>query len=670
MWFTVGMVMDKGDMGAKVTSRVQARLRDVGVTPRALILGLLLTVLCDFWIHYAELVMGGQQGHTAIAATSTPVGPFCMLFVLAGINVLCRSLLPDFAMSGGELMVVYSMIASSAVLSSSGQLHFIIPTITAAYHYATAANAWAGTFHRFIPDWLAQKNPQALDGFYKGQVYPDWPSWLPQMGAWIGFMLALSFATLCLVSLLRRQWVERERLAFPTVQLPLALMEEKIPLFRNPLFWLGAVLPFTVACMNTFGLNDPRLPLVSLRADTDLVSFIQSPPFNAMGRTAISFYPFVLGIAYLIPVDVTFSSWFFFLLTRAENVFGAVTNIDAGMSGSPRAAFPFLGEQGAGAFLGLAIVPIYLGRSYFIEIWQKAFGTGSTLDDSDEPMSYRGAFIGLFAAMAAMVLFCSLAGMHPVVAVVLIVLALCNMIAGTRIRAETGNAWLFGPQVDVNQLMTRTFGTTLLTPQDLTVLAFMRPAIANFDLRCLPMPHQFDAMKMADAVGVSRRKLFGALCIGTVIGLVASFMIALTIWHGFGAEAKTDAWRTSQGRVPFDNLVSLLRNPVAADWRGIGAVAGGFAITAALMLLRAQFVWWPFHPVGYAIANTSTMESTWLPFFIAWLLKLLALRYGGAPLYRKSIPFFLGLIAGDLLGGGLTTAIGAFTGINVYPINW
>jgi hypothetical protein len=204
----------------------------------------------------------------------------------------------------------------------------------------------------------------------------------------------------------------------------------------------------------------------------------------------------------------------------------------------------------------------------------------------------------------------------------------------------------------------------------LTVLAYMRPALANFDLRCMAMPHQFDAMKMADMLGASRRRLFGAICIGTVLGLTASFMIALMIWHHFGAEAKTDGWRTSQGRVPFDNVVSLMRNPLQPDVRGIGAIGFGFLVTTGLILLRSFFVWWPLHPVGYAIANTNTMTSTWLPFFIAWLAKLLILRYGGARLYRLSIPFALGLIAGDLLGGGLTTAIGAFTGINVYPINW
>ena len=166
------------------------------------------------------------------------------------------------------------------------------------------------------------------------------------------------------------------------------------------------------------------------------------------------------------------------------------------------------------------------------------------------------------------------------------------------------------------------------------------------------------------------RRLFGAICVGTVIGLIASFAIALTLWHAYGAEARTDPWRTLQGRAPFDTLATLLRSPLAPDPRGIGAIGFGFLVTTVLLFLRSYFPWWPLHPIGYAMANTGTLSQTWLPFLIAWTIKVSLLRYGGVRLYRNSLPFFLGLIAGDLLGGGITTLIGAFTGINVYPMNW
>lgn len=655
--------------------------RALGLTLRSVLLGLGLTVLTNLWIHYAELIMSGVQGHSAIAATATPVGAVSLIFAVAGVNLLLRRFLPQTALSAAEILVVYVMVTTSTVLSSSGQLHFLIPTIVASYHYASDSNAWASTFHRFVPKWLAQADPQVLDGFYKGKTTPPWALWAPQLFVWIGFLLTLTFATFCLVSLMRRQWIDREKLSFPTVALPLALIEagagaddDKSALFRNKLFWAGFVLPFTLTLINTLALNDPKFPLVSLRADTDLAqlpAIVSSPPWNAMGRTPLSFYPFVIGVAYFIPVEVTFSGWFFFLLTRAENVVGAWLNIDAGMSGSQRATFPFIGQQGAGAFLALALVPLWLARGYVKEVVTRAFGGArADLDDSDEALSYRAALIGLLVSTGLMIGLCVVAGMQPLIAALLVVLALCYMVAATRIRAETGNAWLFGPEVDVNHLLTRTFGTGLLTPADLTVLAFMRPVLGNFDMRCLPMPHHLEALKLAESVGASRRKVFAAIATATVLGLISSFAIALMLWHGYGAEAKTDAWRTSMGRQPFDNLVALMRNPVAPDLRGLAAIGFGFAFTAGMMFLRARFLWWPLHPVGYAMANTNTMTSTWLPFLIAWAVKSLVLRYGGAETYKKFAPFFLGLIAGDLLGGGLTTAWGALSGINVYPINW
>jgi hypothetical protein len=160
------------------------------------------------------------------------------------------------------------------------------------------------------------------------------------------------------------------------------------------------------------------------------------------------------------------------------------------------------------------------------------------------------------------------------------------------------------------------------------------------------------------------------MALAVVIGSVATFWIALTIWYRFGALAKTDTWRTLQGRAPFDALAGFLTSPGQPDQAGTLALLAGFVITVALSFLRMRFTGWPFHPVGYALANTPTMASTWVPFLIAWLCKSVVLRYGGMRLYRRSLPFFLGLILGDFLNGGFWTLLGCFTRLNVYPINW
>jgi len=651
--------------------RMPSTMRRAGLTPRSLLIGLLLTVITDLWVHWAELIVsGGGRGHTALVNTSIPVGPFSMLFALTVVNLICRSVLPSSALSKGEVLVIYVMMTTSCVLSSSGQLHFIVPTVAAAWHYATESNGWSTAFQQFVPGFLAQKNPTVLAGFYNGKTQVPWALWMPQLTFWIGFVLCLCASTFFLVAILRKQWVEREWLSFPTVAVPVALMEEGTPIFKNRLFWIGAALPFFVSVYNCFALNWPIVPPLILRAtaDRDLGTMLSTPPWNAIGYTPISFYPFVIGIAYLAPVDVTFSCWFFFMVTKVERILGSAFGVQA--TAGTHAAYPYLGYQGAGAFLALTVVSFWMSRGYLIEVVKKALGRKSELDDSQEPMSYRTALVGLIVALSIMVGLCVHAGMSAVVAITVIVLALMYMIAATRIRAETGNPWLYGPDVDVNTLMTQSFGTHLLGPQDATILAFLRPAIANFDMRCMAMPHQMDAFKMANDVGVSRRQVACAVAVSTVLGVIASWCIALTIWHHFGAEVGTDKWRTGQGRVPFDSLVTLLRNPSGPDTAGLHGLVVGFVVMAGLMICRTQLAWWPFHPFGYAIANTATMDSTWMPFFLAWLFKVCALRYGGSKFYKGSTPFFLGLIAGDLLGGGLFTAAACFSDISAYPINW
>jgi hypothetical protein len=91
-------------------------------------------------------------------------------------------------------------------------------------------------------------------------------------------------------------------------------------------------------------------------------------------------------------------------------------------------------------------------------------------------------------------------------------------------------------------------------------------------------------------------------------------------------------------------------------------------LTVILAILRTQFVWWPFHPAGYALALSYAMEYFWLPVFIAWFLKACIIRYGGVKLYRLAVPFFLGLILGDYTAGSLWALLGCAMHIPTYKI--
>ncbi|MCJ7751499.1 MAG: hypothetical protein MUQ65_10465, partial [Armatimonadetes bacterium] len=489
-----------------------------GVSFRAVVTGLVGSAAVTLWIHQAELILGSDRGHTALANTSIPVGAFAALLVLVGANAVIRALLPALAFSQGELITVYVMMTSSTVLVSSGGIHFLIPTLAAAFHFATPANRWEA-FHKYIPTWFAPRDPAILDPFYIGNSTVPVHAWVTPFLVWGGFFFALAFATVCLSAILRREWVDHERLAFPTVVMPLELTDPDQPLLRNRLFWLGCSLPVVIQVFNNLHMNYPDVPGMSLR-DMEIPSYSLPFPLNAIDYTPVNFFPFVIGIAYLLSLEVTFSYWFFYILTKVQLVGAAAFGWR--LPGMPLdAAVPYLPYQGAGAFLAIPLISLWLTRDYLKRVLRSVLGLrGGLGGEEQEPMPYRWAAIGLVVSLFAMVAICWAAGMQAGFALLLLGISLLYILAATRIRAETGTAWLFGPEVDPNTLVTTTFGSSYLRPADLTVMAYLRFA-TSFDLRCLSMPHQLDGFRMAGTARLNMRRL--------LLAMLGAIVVAITV---------------------------------------------------------------------------------------------------------------------------------------------
>lgn len=60
------------------------------------------------------------------------------------------------------------------------------------------------------------------------------------------------------------------------------------------------------------------------------------------------------------------------------------------------------------------------------------------------------------------------------------------------------------------------------------------------------------------------------------------------------------------------------------------------------------------------------MNLVWAPILIAWFLKVSTLRFGGLRLYKTAVPFFLGLILGQMSIGCVWTLIGMALKIPYY----
>jgi hypothetical protein len=639
------------------------------VTLRAVLIGLLAIFGVILLIHWAEIVLGGARGHTAMANTSIPVGTFAALLLLLALNGPLGRLRRRWQLSAGELVVIYSMTATATVLASSGAIHFLVPALAAPHHFASPENKWRELFFDYIPPWLGPTDERLLNRFFDGGDAVPVSIWLGPSLIWSGFVFVYALCCLSLVTLLRRQWVESERLTFPTVYVPLSVTAADGAFWRNRAAWVGMAIPFLIGTLNTLNLNFPAVPELEVRK-IDLSQHFKDEPWSSMGGLAISFYPFVIGVAFLLSTEMTFSCWFFYLMTKVQAMIGGMLGVARWGTGS-LTRFPFEDHQGAGAFLALTGFAIWVGRKYLGHSVMAALGVGRASNQDDpEGLAPRWAVWGLLASFAAMVAFCRVAGMSLGIPIILLGLSLVYLLAATRIRAETGNAWLFGPRVDPQTLMITTFGSRHILPRDLTIMAYLS-SIATYDLRCASMPHQLDAFKLADARELPRDRLTWALVVGLAIGIPAAFWAGLLVWHNVGALAKGDTWRTMMGKQPFDRLQGYLQAPQSANLVELVFVAAGLLFTGFLYVMRTKLGAWPFHPVGYAMANTYSMSSQWFPFLLAWSAKCVVLRYGGAKLYRQAQPFFLGLVVGDLLNGALYTIVACFVDkMHVYPVNW
>jgi hypothetical protein len=239
-------------------------------------------------------------------------------------------------------------------------------------------------------------------------------------------------------------------------------------------------------------------------------------------------------------------------------------------------------------------------------------------------------------------------------------------LAVTRVRAELGP-----PAHDLHRggpdlILTNMFGTdrTVFDARQVTTLKLCY--WFNRAYRAHPMPIQLEALKIAQVAGIKPSAMAFALTLATFVGVYAAWWAQVHFFYSYGLAAKMNGVGAYFGQEPFRELQSWLQAPFATRWPQLGAYGVGFAFTLLLMFLRVNFIWWPFHPVGYAISSSWSMNCLWLPLLIAWIIKALVLRYAGYKTFQDLIPFALGLVLGEFVIGSMWTILGIALQINTY----
>jgi hypothetical protein len=595
-----------------------------------------------------------------ISSGVPPMPAFAGLLLVLALRPLLRRKAPRLCPDGRQALLIYALLTVGVWLAGIFAVRPFLPHLVA-LQYGSQSNPALAPYVEHLPAWYAPRDAEAIRSYWEGSrdgAVP-WGAWLPVLLRWLPFFLALFGASLCLMLLLRRQWLHAERLSFPLLTLPLALTTEggarysddRRSLFCHPVMWLGFGVAAAFNLLNIGHALLPTIPAPGYAYSLGSLGFARPwVPFNSI---ALFYLLEVIGFGYFVPLDISFSAWFFYLAQKLVAVAGTAAGYD-------QPGFPFFQEQSAGAYPAVGILLLWGARRHLAALWREAWQRAGEA---------RLAWVGLAVCSATLVGWAWAAGLALEVAAAYFLVIGCFVLVYARMRAETGLPleWLFPYGLPKEMLL------NALSVPGVTGLGGARGMVIFSSLAWLSRHHlgqqmaayQVDALKLADQARIPRKTLGTALVAIFVVGLALSFWSHLTAFHDVGSNAAVSGAGEYRGMVAqqeYQQMASRLAAPPPRDWSRLGANGAGFASALGIAWLRARIPGFPLHPLGFIVATAhGDVTTAFFPLFVAWLLKFTVLKVGGLKLYRRSLPFFLGLIIGHFtIGGILWTVVSLF----------
>ncbi|MGC4045870.1 MAG: hypothetical protein QM758_18930 [Armatimonas sp.] len=638
------------------------------VTGRAVAIGL----VCAGFLCAVTPYNDFKVAATYIAGTQFPIGALFVLFVLAfAVNTLLRRVAPRKVFSSGELLTVWTLILVASGLPSSGMMRYFLPEIVAHKAFANDTNNFDLKLMAGAPKWVQFQDKAAADAFFngyrRGEEHIPWGAWAGPLFFWGILAMLFLLATFSVCSLLRRQWVENEKFSFPFVTLPVLIAEEPEPgrrvnaLFRSPLLWLGFIICTVIHSINGLHKMYPQIPEILMR--WDLNQFMTVRPWDQIGWFPAQIYIMVIGIAYLLPAEVCFSLWFFFLVFKAQVVLCVLNNwLMPGPQGYGDYHFTTLQAYGGG--IALVVWTFWTGRKHFSDIAEKAFGgpRAASIDDSGELIGYRASLICLVLAYVGIAVWLTLAGVSGLLVGISLVTLTLGLIVISWAVCQAGLLFMAQPylSVDLPSFLT---GTAPFSPSQLYTMT--RAEIMFIaDPREMLAPSVLMGAKASESSSGRPRTLMAAMALTVFVAFGISLYAGLQLpYYNGGGNSLQNQWtyQWSPER-PLNFLGGAASVPFKGDWTNGFHLLAGFAVFLGLLIARAQFNV-GIHPIGLICSSVYAMKVLWLSIFLGWFFKSIISRYGGMKGYLHFLPLFLGVILGDTVNAVIWVILGNLTGV-------
>ena len=470
-------------------------------------------------------------------------GAFLALSSLWNVPVVQRG--GTFALSRAELVLVYVMLLVVSALCTMGLTQQLLPAITGIFYYASPVNQWA---ERLFPHFPSQRilvdDGAGNHGFYEGGALADIPyaTWVEPLCWWALLLLSLYVAMVSTAVILRRQWVERERLAYPLTQLGVAIVQGERGtglvngFLKHRALWWGAAVPLAYGSLKALHQYDSSIPSIGL---------IWWVPFIGQQNLQIWISFALVGFSYLISTQIAAGIWIFYLLSKVEAEFLAVSGLKSTSKFVYGVSYePLLAYQGGGALIAMVLLGLWTGRGHLRDVWSKALNRNANIDDDDEIMSYRAAVIGVLFGTGGIAGWLWLMGTPLWVGTLFVAVALLVFIGISRVVCEAGLAAVRSPMI-APDLIVQGIGSQAVGAAGVFNLSFAY--IWSADIRIFLLAMVANGLKLIQNMDRhSRRVVFWAVVAAIFIGVAGSCWMVFHLAYKYGG-INLDGWRFRGG---------------------------------------------------------------------------------------------------------------------------
>jgi len=479
--------------------------------------------------------------------------------------------------------------------------------------------------------------------------------WLVPAVTWGSLLILLLSGFLAINAIMRRQWMEGERYSLPLARIPSMMLGEPgegqgLPrLWTMRVMWVGVALGLGWGLLRGFHFYNPAVPDTAILVDL-------KPYFNEASwghfwdHVTFQVTALFVAVAVFVELNVLMSLVVGFFAFRALYLIGFWTGWE-GQQG-----YPFAQQQQTAGFLCYGIIVLILSYKYLWNTICKAVKPPAP-DPAHpgEAVSYRAAYILLAAVLGGSLVWGTWVGVSPWGMALYITYMLLIGMVSSKFRAEAGVPNGYFTPNNAGLLLLLVGGIPLLGP-NMILLSFITSFIFSVAVFFLIPGAQLEIMELGRRYRINPRHVLGIIILGVAGGLILGGWVFLQGAFSFGGGSMRYAWAFEAKPWYFGDFTSKLS--VAAS----GANAGGQALSpenlgyiyggagaVILTLLRQLFAGFWLHPIGFILGPSHMCLGIWGSLLVAWVLRLLFVRFGGAKAVRTLLqPFFVGVFTGSV----------------------